>query len=194
MKQFDLKEYRLLVTVEEYTIYEHPKTFHHVMVYVAKRNGAWQKDQVAQWNMPGLATDGPVVVPPGFVRAVIKKLGVGTTKKMKPRVEPGDEVMFLGGGGDLVDAIPAPARQQYYVAPQGRNLAWAPDPARMWGQGQAEGNPIPRPEPAIRNEAPPQPPPAPPAPPRGNQVIPPRGNPVEEDFVFVNLNDPDVEF
>ena len=132
MKQFDLKEYTPILELTPYTIYEHPKTFHHVMVYGTQRGGVWEREQVAQWNMPGLATDGPVVVPPGFMRGVIKKLGVGGGKKKVVEVAR--------------DVEPDVAPMQYYR----QDLNWANVPvARRW-DNDAPGAPPQAPPPRPR--------------------------------------------
>ena len=75
--QIDLKGYATVLVGDAYTIYEHPKTFHYVMTYDTRRGDRTERSIVAQWNMPGLAQDEWVLVPPGFVQMVIKQMGKG---------------------------------------------------------------------------------------------------------------------
>ena len=72
MKSFDLKGYNQLCEIGPYTIFEHPTTFHHVMVYTRYGDKGETAEMVAHWNMPGLASDEAVLVPPGFIQTVIR--------------------------------------------------------------------------------------------------------------------------
>lgn len=72
MKSFDLKGYNQLCEIGPYTIFEHPTTFRHVMVYTRYGDKGETAEMVAHWNMPGLASDEAVLVPPGFIQAVIR--------------------------------------------------------------------------------------------------------------------------
>lgn len=97
MKNVDLGEYNIILNnLGGYFIYEHPKTFHHVMVVRTERGENMLAEQVAQWSMPGLAMDEDILVPPGFIREVIKQLGMPPVKPAQPRAnragQPGDYI------------------------------------------------------------------------------------------------------
>ena len=76
--------YKVLLTLPSYVVIQHPKTFHTVL-YACKRHPRseeWVRKCLAQYTIPGLASDVNVSIPAGMWQEWVKK-----TKK--PSVETG---------------------------------------------------------------------------------------------------------
>lgn len=137
MKTFDLTTYTRVLEIGPYRIYEHPKTFHHVMTYNRRLDGDRKEEQVTQWMMPGLSADAPVIVPPGFMQEVIKTGTKRTTARAEAVVDEPAAAPRQNWYGRLAAPPPAPRRRapapnpDWFVAanPWANPAAAPPQPA-----------------------------------------------------------------
>jgi hypothetical protein len=117
----ELKDYRCVLAVPGYQVWEHPTTFHTYVIHKKYKSSTDKFLVVVEGVWPGLAHDPPVTVPAGMWREMRKLIVKQSPPPVEDRVQQGHPRLHFNLPEDV--AFPYGGQQMFVDRPLGPRAA-----------------------------------------------------------------------